>query len=203
MAACVIREGRAEGARLVAGADLAFSSDGRRCVAGVVVWDQEDRRVVERRVVVRPTRFPYVPGLLSFREGPVIIAALRLLKCEPDLFIFDGQGYSHPRRFGIASHIGVIIDRPTIGCAKSLLVGDYDEPGPNRGDHTPLMHREEQVGVALRTRDGTKPVYVSVGHRVSLETAVRTVLYCGDGFRLPAPTRLADRLVAVEKRGIG
>ncbi len=203
MAPCVIREGRADGVRLVAGADLAFSADGRRCVAGVVVWDVDAHRVVERRVAVRPTRFPYVPGLLSFREAPVIIAALRMLRCEPDMFMFDGQGYSHPRRFGLACHIGVIIDRPTIGCAKSLLVGSCAEPGRLRGDQTALVDRDEQVGVALRTRDDTRPMFVSVGHRVSLAAAVRIVLQCGDGFRLPAPTRLADRLVALHRRGLG
>lgn len=203
LAACVIRSGRPARVRLICGMDLAFSSDGRECVAGAVVWDLEQKCVVEERVVRRPTRFPYVPGLLSFREVPPIMAVLRRLITEPDVFLCDGQGYAHPRRIGLASHLGVVIDRPCVGCAKSLLIGQYANLGPARGAAAPLMHNDEQVGVALRTRDEVAPVYVSVGHMLSLETAIEVVLACGEGFRVPQPTRLADLLVSIERKRLG
>jgi deoxyribonuclease V len=180
---------------LVAGADCAFSPDGGECIAAVVVWDVSARQVVEQVVVRRPLRFPYVPGLLTFREAPAILAAIRKLRREPDVFLFDGQGYAHPRRFGLACHLGVLMDRPSLGCAKSILVGNAGTPGVRRGSTAPLVHDGEQIGAAVRTRDGVKPVYVSIGHRLSLDAAVEIVLACGDGFRLPEPTRRADILV--------
>lgn len=203
LSACVIRSGRPAKVRLACGTDLAFSADGKECVAGAVVWDLELKRVVEQRHVRRPTRFPYVPGLLSFREVPPIIAVLRTLVSEPDVFLCDGQGYAHPRRFGLACHLGVIIDRPCIGCAKSRLIGTHDEPGAARGSAAALMQKDDQLGVVLRTRDAVEPIYVSVGHMLSLEAAVEIVLACGEGFRVPQPTRLADLLVAVEKQKLG
>lgn len=195
-AARVIRAGRVPELRLVAGADLAFSADKKKCLAGVVVWDVRAREVVEQHVVRQPTRFPYVPGLLSFREAPAILQALRRVRCEPDAFIFDGQGLAHPRRFGLACHLGVLLDRPSLGCAKSLLVGVCESPGPAKGSTTPLEHRGERVGMAVRTRDRVRPVYISIGHRLSLEAAVDVALACAIRHRLPEPTRLADKLVA-------
>jgi deoxyribonuclease V len=158
---------------------------------------------VEQHVTRRPIRFPYVPGLLSFREAPAILAVLRRLRCEPDVFLFDGQGYAHPRRFGLACHVGMLIDRPSLGCAKSVLVGTFRMPGAARGARAPLEHNGECVGMAVRTRDGVKPVYVSVGHRLSLEAAVEITLTACAGFRLPEPTRLADKLVARAKTPAG
>ena len=143
----------------------------------------------------RKLRFPYVPGLLSFRESPVLIAAFARLRTEPDVILIDGHGRAHPRLFGIACHIGVLFDKPTIGCAKSLLVGEHDEPGQIGGATVPLVLRGEQVGTVLRTRDGVKPIYVSTGHRVSLASAVEIARNCCDGFRIPKPTREADHFV--------
>jgi deoxyribonuclease V len=140
--------------------------------------------------------FPYVPGLLSFREIPPLIPVLRGLLIEPDLIIADGQGVAHPRRFGLASHLGILLDKPSIGCAKSRLLGEGGEPGYTRGSFERLLDGGEVVGATLRTRDGVKPVYVSVGHRVSLGTAVDFVLRCGGGYRLPEPVRLAHRLAS-------
>lgn len=186
--------------RLIAGVDAAFSPDETLCLAAVVLWDADGQCVVEERTASRALTFPYIPGLLSFREAPAILAALRKLRREPDAIMCDGQGLAHPLRFGIACHIGVITGRPTLGCAKSLLVGDCAEPRAARGSRSALEDRGEVVGEALRTRAGVKPVYVSAGHRIDLETAVDAVLRCAVGFRLPEPTRLADRLVALAKR---
>lgn len=144
--------------------------------------------------VRRPTDFPYVPGYLSFREAPAILGAVRRLRAVPDVLLVDGQGIAHPRRFGIACHIGVLADVPAIGIAKSRLVGAYDEPGRERGAWSPLLDRGEVIGAVLRTRTGTRPVFVSVGHRVCLETAIELVLHCTPRYRLPEPIRQADRL---------
>lgn len=195
----VVARGRIGRVRLVAGADLAFTTDKTYCVAAVVVWDIRDQRVVEQVVARRPVRFPYVPGLLSFREAPAVLSAIRKLRTEPDAFMFDGQGLAHPRRFGLACHVGMIIDRPSVGCAKSILVGSCEEPAPRRGSTAPLVHKGDLVGQAVRTRDGVRPIYVSIGHRLSLSAAVEVTLLCGTRFRLPEPTRLADMLVARER----
>jgi len=195
----VVREGGIGEARLVAGADAAFSPDRARCIAAVVVWDVAERRVVEQRIVRRVVRFPYVPGLLTFREAPALLQAIRGLRSHPDVFIFDGQGYAHPRRFGLASHVGVWIDRPSIGCAKSLLVGEYEEPRSSRGSMTALLDRGDRIGTVLRTRDGVKPVYVSVGHQIGLGAACALVQRCCTQYRLPEPTRLADQLAGRER----
>ncbi|HSW45979.1 MAG TPA: deoxyribonuclease V [Phycisphaerae bacterium] len=181
--------------RLVAGVDVAFSPDGQRCLAGVVVYDIENAAAIEQRLAWRPVRFPYVPGLLSFREAPAALAAIRKLRCEPDVFLFDAQGFAHPRRLGLASHVGLLIDCPAVGCAKSLLCGDYAEPAPRAGRHSPLVHKGEVVGVVLRTRDNIKPVFVSVGHRATLADAICVVQACVTRFRLPEPARLAHQLV--------
>lgn len=199
----VIASGRLRRPRWIVGADLAFSPDGLQCVAAAVCWDSRSEVAVEYHTVVEPVRFPYVPGLLSFREAPAILSALERLKCDPDVFMFDGQGMAHPRRFGLASHLGVWLDRPSIGCAKTLLVGDHDPLPDDQGSQSPIMDRGECVGMAVRTRERVKPVYVSVGHRLSLATVVEIVLDAGGGFRVPEPTRLADKLVAREKQSLG
>ncbi len=185
---------------LVAGLDAAFTPDKKHCIGGVVLWNSHVSKVIERHTAFRKLHFPYIPGLLSFREAPALIAALRELRTAPDLIICDGQGIAHPRRLGIASHIGVITDLPTIGCAKSRLVGEYREPGLERGSASPLLHKNELVGIVLRTRDKVKPVFVSVGHKIDLDIAWRIILDCAVGFRLPEPTRLADHLVAERKK---
>jgi len=199
LAGRVITKGRVGKLKLIAGADLAFSPDKNECIAGAIVWDVQAGEIVEQHVVRKPVRFPYVPGLLSFREAPAIVAVLRKLKCEPDAFIFDGQGLAHPRRFGLACHVGLLIDWPSLGCAKSLLVVRCEPPGLTRGSTTPLEHNGDCVGMALRTRDHVKPVYISTGHRLSLEAAVEITLACTGGYRLPEPTRLADKLVSRER----
>lgn len=192
----VVRKGTLRRLRIVAGADVAFVPELNQCVAGVVAWDVETQTIVEQHVVRRKVRFPYVSGLLSFREAPVVLAAIRKLRCVPDAFIFDGQGYAHPRRFGLACHVGVLIDRPSIGCAKSLLIGTYDEPGDERGGTSRLADKGEHIGFVVRTRARIKPVFVSIGHRVSVSNAVKVVLACCTQYRLPEPTRLADQLVS-------
>lgn len=199
LASRIIREGDVESPRFLAGVDLAFDREDH-CIAGVVVWDYKDREVVEQRVVRQPCRFPYIPGLLSFREAPAILAVLRKLRCQPDVFMFDGQGYAHPRRFGLACHVGLLIDRPSLGCAKSVLVGKYPELGNQKGATSAMTHVEETIGIALRSRVSVKPVYISVGHRLSLEAAVRITLQACTKCRLPEPTRRADRLVAQAKK---
>ena len=185
--------------RTVAGVDLGFprTPDGNELGrAAVVVLRWPDLDLVEERVVEQPVTFPYIPGLLSFREAPVGLAAIRSLETRPDLLLVDGQGLAHPRRCGIACHLGLLLDLPTIGCAKSILTGHAEEPGPNPGDWTPLVNRGEIIGAALRTRPKTKPIYVSIGHRISLASAIELVSQCGRGYRLPEPTRLADRIAS-------
>jgi deoxyribonuclease V len=196
----VALEDSLETIRHVAGADLAFDPSTGAAVAGVIVYRFPDLAEVERRSARRLLQFPYVPGLLSFRESPVLMAAFAKLRTRPDVILIDGHGYAHPRRFGIASHLGVLLDVPTVGCAKSLLVGEHDEPGVAAGSTAPLLDRGERVGTVLRTRDGVRPIYVSAGHRVSLETAVRLVSQCLDGTRIPKPTREADRYVRELRR---
>jgi deoxyribonuclease V len=186
--------------RLVAGADLAFTSDGVRCLAGLVVYDLTTRVVVEEVLAWRPVRFPYVPGLLSFREIPAVLAAVRKLKTEPDVFMFDGQGYAHPRRVGLASHAGLLLGKPAVGAAKSRLIGTHAEPPPEPGAYAPLENRGEVIGAVLRTRRNVKPIYVSVGHMVTLDDAIAVTMACVTRYRIPEPTRLAHQLVT-RKRG--
>ena len=188
-------------ARLVAGADVAFAGD--VLAAAVVVLRYPDLEVVETSAVCRPVTFPYVPGLLSFREAPAILAAWRRLRQRPDLLLCDGQGIAHPRGLGLASHLGLVLGVPAIGCAKSRLCGTHGEPGPRRGDRAALVLDGRVVGAVVRTRDGVRPLYVSPGHRVGVAAAVRWVLACGGGYRLPEPTRQADRLVGRLARGLG
>jgi deoxyribonuclease V len=185
--------------RLVAGLDAAFSADDSLVLAAVVLWDVAEQAVIETHTAEQPLRFPYVPGLLSFREAPALLAALRQLQQRPDALMCDGQGLAHPRRFGLACHLGVLCDLPALGVAKSLLVGEHAALALARGASADLVHRAETVGLALRTREGVKPVFVSVGHRLDLPAAARLTLACATGFRLPEPTRRADRLVAAAK----
>jgi len=186
--------------RFVAGADMAFDPATEVAFGGVIVYRFPALEEVERQMARRKLRFPYVPGLLSFRECPILLAAFARLKTEPDLILIDGQGRAHPRGLGIACHVGIIFDKPTIGCAKSRLIGEHDEPASAAGSTAPLMLDGNCLGMVLRTRDGVQPIYVSTGHRLSLETAVTLVRQCGDGFRIPKPTREADHYVGDLRR---
>jgi deoxyribonuclease V len=189
LAPLVIRSGSPEDVRLVAGIDVALPDGGIR--AAVVIDSFPALTLLEAATADCPLTFPYVPGLLSFREAPAIIAACQKISTEPDLIIVDGQGIAHPRHLGIASHIGLILDLPTIGCAKSLLIGTHDPVGEQRGDWQPITYQGEVIGAALRTRPGTKPVFVSIGNKISLEAAIHWVLACCRGYRLPEPQRQA------------
>lgn len=188
--------GRLDNVETVAGVDVGFDTRNGLTRAAVVVLDFPALEVREQAVVKLPTRFPYVPGLLSFREAPAILAALAKLDGLPDVLLCDGQGLAHPRRFGIACHLGVLTDLPSIGVAKKRLVGSHDEPPDVRGRWVPLVHREETVGAVLRSRAGVKPIFVSCGHRVGLEAAVEMVMACTTRYRLPETTRWADRLAS-------
>jgi len=181
--------------KVIAGIDCAFSKDGQRILAAVVVLRLPDFELVETVSAIRKVTFPYIPGLLSFREAPVCIAAVGKLRSRPDVFIIDGQGIAHPRRLGLAAHLGLFFDSPTVGCAKSRLTGDYDEPPPEKGAYTLLTAQSETIGAVVRTRANIKPVFVSVGNKCVLEDAVQIVLACAVKYRLPEPTRLAHQTV--------
>ncbi|HEX9077158.1 MAG TPA: deoxyribonuclease V [Anaerolineae bacterium] len=188
----------------VAGVDVGFEGERNRVArAAVVVLNYPDLTPVDYAVARMPVTFPYIPGLLSFREIPVILRAFQKIRFEPDLTIADGHGRAHPRRIGFASHLGLVLDRPTIGCAKSLLVGKAEEPGNEPGAWTPLVDRDEIIGAVLRTRAKTKPVYVSTGYRVSLDGAMEWVLKCCKRYRLPETTRYAHRAAGGEKILLG
>jgi deoxyribonuclease V len=193
----VICEDRFGPIRTVAGVDVGFEADGAIARAAVVVLRFPELEPLDTYVVRQPTAFPYIPGLLSFREAPVVLEALERLHSLPDLLICDGQGLAHPRRFGIACHLGLWSGLPSIGAAKSRLIGQHEPVGEGRGDWQPLWDAGEIIGAALRTRPAARPLYISVGHRVSLESAVRFVLSCTRGYRLPEPTRQAHRLASL------
>ncbi|MEH0819090.1 deoxyribonuclease V [Micromonospora sp. CPCC 205739] len=178
----------------VAGLDVAYAERGDLLAAAVTVLDAATLAVVDRAVSVGRLAFEYVPGLFAFRELPALLAALDGLTVRPELLVCDGHGLAHPRRFGLACHLGVVTGLPAIGVGKTRLVGEWTEPGPRRGDGTPLVDGGEPVGRVLRTRDGVKPVFVSVGHRMSLDNAVDQVLALTPRYRLPETTRTADRL---------
>ena len=182
--------------RTIAGFDVGFEDRGTTTRAAVVLVDATTLAPLESHVARTPTSMPYVPGLLSFRELPALLQALAMLSQPPDLAMVDGQGIAHPRRLGIAAHFGVATGLPSLGVAKSLLVGSYDPPGPEPGQHTPIVHRGEVLGYALRSKPRCNPLLVSPGHRVSAPTAVALVMDCLAGYRLPEPTRLADRLAS-------
>lgn len=181
--------------RRIAGADVSYDKKSPVLFAAVVVLDADTGEVVEKVGVRADARFPYVPGLLSFREVPPLLEAFAKLSAPVDLVVADAHGRAHPRRFGLACHLGVALDVPTIGSAKSRLIGTYDEPGPARGDWSPLRDGDETIGHVLRTRPGVAPIYVSVGHRVSLETARGILLGLAARYRLPEPIRAAHHEV--------
>jgi deoxyribonuclease V len=169
--------------------------EANQAIAAVVVYTYPEMEEIERAWAKVRLHFPYVPGFLSFREIPALLAALRKVGRMPDLLFCDGQGYAHPRRMGLATHLGIILDRPTIGCAKSILIGEHQALAARSGAWSPLIDHDETVGAALRTRTGVNPIYVSQGHRVSLQTAIRMTLSVSDGVRIPRPTRDADHMV--------
>lgn len=185
--------------KTVAGIDLGYDAKTNTCRAVVVVLNFPNLQLIEKAEAILPIQFPYVPGLLSFRETPVAVKALEKLQITPDLILCDGQGIAHPRRFGIACHIGLIADVPTIGVAKSVLVGKFENLGESRGSTAEMIYKNEKMGVALRTKDKVQPVYVSVGHKISLATAIDYVLKCTPKYRLPETTRLADQLASYRK----
>jgi deoxyribonuclease V len=198
LAGQVVVENRLVEVRAVAGVDVAVEDGVAR--AAVVVLGYPELDVVEIARAERPVTFPYIPGQLAFREAPAVLAACEALQAEPDLLLFDGHGLAHPRRMGLACHVGLFLDKPAIGCAKSRLCGEHGEPPPDAGAWAPLRDGSETIGAVVRTRQGARPVYVSIGHKVDLETAIRWVLAtCRPalggfrGYRLPEPCRLAHR----------
>jgi len=187
----VLHDELPEVVQLVAGVDVSCSRFAPEVYAAVVIYNLNESAVVELATAQAAESLPYIPGLLSFRELPVVLEAFRRLATIPDVVLVDGQGIAHPRRLGVASHLGLWLDLPTIGCAKSRLCGTHVEPGEQRGSWASLVDEGEEVGRVLRTRDRVRPLYVSLGHRVGLERAAQIVLACGRGYRLPEPTRLA------------
>ena len=187
--------------KTIAGADISFDKYSPTLFAGIVVLALPSLDVVEEAGVEAKVQFPYVPGLLSFREIPPLLEAWRRLRTTPDAIMLDGQGIAHPRRFGIACHMGLVAGVPSFGCAKSVLVGTYEEPAPERGAWTPMVHRRETVGAALRTKPRVRPVYVSPGHLIDLQDSIRLALACNGGYRQPEPTRLAHHFVNAMRRG--
>lgn len=182
--------------KYVAGVDMGFEEDGTISRAAVAILSFPDLQVIETSLARRPTTFPYIPGFLSFREIPALLDALEKITTIPDIILCDGQGIAHPRRLGIACHLGVIVDIPTIGVAKSLLIGKHEVVPDTKGNWQPLIHKGETIGAVLRSRTGVKPLYVSSGHRVSLPTAIDYVLRCTPKYRLPETTRIADKLAS-------
>lgn len=187
----VSRSGEVATPRLIAGVDIAVGKAGEEARAAVVVLSYPELRLVETRVAQGKLGFPYIPGLLSFREAPLTLAACEGLTLAPDLILVDGQGIAHPRRLGLASHLGLFLNTPTIGCAKSLLCGQHEEPGNEPGSYAEIVDMGETIGAALRTKSGVKPVYVSIGHKIDLPSAIYWVQKCCRGYRLPEPARLA------------
>ncbi|MGE0369750.1 MAG: endonuclease V, partial [Candidatus Dadabacteria bacterium] len=188
--------------KTVAGADISILKSENKLICGIIVFSYPDMTEIERAYSEVEENFPYIPGLLAFREGPAIIETYGKLSVKPDVLILDGQGTAHPRGVGIACHVGVLLDVPAMGIAKSRLYGSFEEPGTEKGSWTPLTSREgECIGAVLRTKDRTKPVFVSPGHRIDLESALEIALACSSGLRIPEPTRLADKYVAELKKG--
>jgi deoxyribonuclease V len=182
--------------RRVAGVDVGYEQNNTITRAAVAVLDYPALTLHEYAIAREPTRFPYIPGLLSFREVPAVLAALEQLSTLPDMLLCDGQGIAHPRRLGIASHLGVLLDLPTIGVAKSRLIGSHDEPAQEKGAWEPLLDKGEAIGCVLRSRSGVQPLYISPGHRVGLESARLWVMACLTRYRLPETTRWAHRLAS-------
>jgi deoxyribonuclease V len=191
LASRISRIGTVSSPRLIAGIDVSVNRFAKTGTAAVVVLSYPDLHIAEISSVTQAVDFPYVPGLLTFREAPLILAAFAKLVLVPDLVIVDGQGIAHPRRIGLAAHIGLCLGIPAIGCAKSRLIGEFEEPDNEAGSYTELWDDKEVIGAVVRTRDGIKPLYVSIGHMIDLPSAVDCVLGCCRGYRLPEPTRLA------------
>jgi deoxyribonuclease V len=187
--------------KTVAGADVSFNRQGDTLYAALAVLKFPSLELVEHAVARGEAVFPYIPGLLSFREAPVVIKAFEKLSTVPDVLLCDGQGIAHPRGFGLASHLGLLIGIPSVGCAKSRLCGEHGEAGPEVGDWVPLRMDDRSIGAVLRTRKGVKPLFVSVGHLINLRSAIRIVLRSGAGYRIPEPTRIAHHLVNDARRG--
>lgn len=190
----VKRGGTPKTIRLVAGLDAHYQTEAGLVWGAAALLAWPGLELVESALACRPLDFPYIPGLLSFREAPAMLAALASLSRRPDLLFVDGQGIAHPRRLGLASHIGVLADRPTIGVAKSRLIGRFEEPSAEKGASAPLTDGEEVIGAVLRTRRGVRPVFVSIGHCIGLDAALRLTLQASPRYRIPEPTRLADSL---------
>jgi len=178
--------------RFVGGADAAFSEHSQKVFAAAVVYDRIEKRIVEVARAIRPIEVPYIPTFLSFREGPAVLEAIGKLRHDWAVICFDGQGYAHPRRCGLATHMSILLDRPGVGIAKSRLIGSFDDPPQTAGSASPLLDKNEQIGVVLRTRNGVRPIFVSIGHRIDLESAAQLALGCVDRYRIPEPTRQAD-----------
>ena len=191
LAAQVSRSGEVVKPRFIAGVDISADKGQGVATGAAVVLQYPELRVVEAKLADGKLNFPYIPGLLSFRESPLILAACQKLAITPDLILVDGQGIAHPRRMGLASHLGLFLNLPTIGCAKSLLCGTHETPGIEPGSYAEVVNRDETIGVALRTKLRVKPIYVSIGHKVDLQTAIYWVMNCCRGYRLPEPARLA------------
>lgn len=194
----VITEDQLTNVQYIAGVDMGFEEDGTVSRAAVVVLNFPSLQLHEQAIARRPTTFPYIPGFLSFREVPAVLDALEKISTTPDLILCDGQGIAHPRRFGIACHLGVLLDIPTIGVAKSWLIGEHKELPQEKGCWQALHHRGEIIGAVVRSRTAVKPIYVSSGHKISLPTAIDYVLRCTTKYRLPETTRLSDQLASAK-----
>jgi len=191
----VLEDGKTSRLKKIAGADISYSKNDDLFFAAVVVLDADTLEIIEQSSSIDHVTFPYIPGLLSFREAPVLLKAFEKIKGKPDIVMFDGQGIAHPRRMGLASHMGLFLDMPTMGCAKKKLVGDFTEPGIKKGSYSELVHRGEKIGAVLRTKDKVKPVFISPGHKIGVTRAVEAALGCSNGYRIPEPTRQAHLLV--------
>jgi deoxyribonuclease V len=191
IAADLIKYGKIPSAEYIAGIDISVSRNSNIGQAAVVILKYPELEITEIRKACGEITFPYIPGLLSFREIPLILKVWQKLTILPDIIMVDGQGYAHPRRIGIASHLGILLDIPAIGCAKSRLCGEYQIPSEEPGSYTDLLDDGEIIGAALRTKNKTKPLFISIGHKISLENAICWVMQCCRGYRLPQPTRLA------------
>ncbi|MEE9200714.1 MAG: deoxyribonuclease V [Candidatus Brocadiales bacterium] len=183
--------------RVVAGADVAYSRLTNRVFAGIVIMDLRTMDVIEESTAVAEATFPYIPGLLSFREAPVLLRAFSRVDRAPDVILFDAQGIAHPRGLGLASHMGLILDRPSIGCAKTLLVGEHRPVGDKVGASSYILHKKRRIGAALRTRSGVKPVFISPGHKTDIASSIRIILKSCSRYRLPEPIRRAHNLVTL------
>ena len=196
----IVRRDTFDEIRVVAGADVSFDKNKKEGYGGVITYGFPDLKEIERRGARAKINFPYIPGLLTFREAPVLLKAFACLKTEPDVIIFDGQGLAHFRRMGLATHMGILLNKPTVGCAKSRLIGTFEDPGEDAGCYSPLLDDGETIGAVLRTRQRVNPVFISQGNMISLKTCIEIARKCVDGYRIPRPTREADHYVALIKK---